>query len=215
MQLRDHMKSTQQHFGDEFQELHIALDDYYMTFRSSLHWVILHHQLGIEKMVERFGDNCRAAAEIHIKDDFGFVPTDPTDPRLLKHVYFTGPRDLEHAEEVLEKVYGKFFDFEVAYDDFERSLIRERQPPTLDDMKKRHQEWEASRQDEDRTLEFYSLPGVTAVVSQILFDRACGKYGKLGLYPKLEKAAHEAHERGEELDTALTDYLTELVQEGV
>jgi DNA invertase Pin-like site-specific DNA recombinase len=86
------------------------------------------------------------------------------------------------------------------------------QPPTLDDMTKRHQEWEASRQDEDRTLGFNSLPGVTAVVSQILFDRACGKYGKLGLYPLLEKAAQEAHERGQELDSALTEYLIELVK---
>jgi hypothetical protein len=186
-----------------------------MTFRSSLHWVILHHQLGIEKMVERFGESCRAAAEIHIRDDFGVIPNGPTDPRLFKHVYFAGPRDLEHAEEVLEKVYGKSFDLEVAYDDFERSLIQERQPPTLDDMKKRHQQWEASRQDEDRTLEFYSLPGVTAVVSQILFDKACGKYGKLGLYPMLEKAAHDAHERGQVLDSALTDYLVDLVEEDV
>lgn len=120
MQLQDHMKSTQQQLGGEFQELHIALDDYYMTFCSSLHWVILHHQLGIEKMVERFGENCRAAAEIHIKDDFGFVPTGPTDPRLLKHVYFNGPWDLEHAEEVLEKVYGQSFDLEVAYDEIKR-----------------------------------------------------------------------------------------------
>jgi hypothetical protein len=79
-------------------------------------------------------------------------------------------------------------------------------------MTKRRQEWEASRQDEDRTLGFNSLPGVTAVVSQILFDKACGKYGKLGLYPMLEKAAHEAHERGEELDTALTEYLNELAK---
>lgn len=120
MQLKDHMLSTLEKLGYEFQELHIALDDYYMIFRSSLHWVILHHKLGIEKMVERFGESCRTAAETHIKDDFGFVPTGPTDPRLLKHVYFTGPWDLEHAEEVLEKLYGLSFDLEAAYDEIKR-----------------------------------------------------------------------------------------------
>jgi len=85
------MQSTMQQLSNEFQELHIALDDYYMTFRSSLHWVVLHHQLGIEQMVKRFGESCRAAAEIHIKDDFGFVPTDPTDPHLLEQVCFNAP----------------------------------------------------------------------------------------------------------------------------
>lgn len=116
MQLKDHMQSTLNKLGDEFQELHIALDEFYMKFRSSLHWVILHHQLGIEKMVERFGENCRAAAEIHIRDDFGFIPTGPTDPRLLKHVYFNGPWDLENADEVLEKVNGQSFNLEATYD---------------------------------------------------------------------------------------------------
>jgi len=121
MQLKDHMQSTLSQLGNEFQELHVALDNYYMTFRSSLHWVILHHQLGIEKMVEQFGESCRAAAEIHIKDDFGFVPIGPTDPRLLKHVYYNGPWDLEHAEEVLEKEYGQSFDLEAAYDNLKGS----------------------------------------------------------------------------------------------
>lgn len=205
MQLKDHMQSTLDKLGDEFQELHIALDEYYMTFRSSLHWVILHHQLGIEKMVERFGGGARRAAEIHIEDDMGFVPTGPTDPRLLKHVYYNGPWDLEHAEEVLKKVYGQSFDLEVAYDDLQD------QPPTLNELQR--QNWEAIRKDDERTLEFNSLPGVTTVVSQILFDKACGKYGKLGLYPMLEKAAHDAHERGQVLDSALTDYLVDLVAE--
>ncbi|WP_338667344.1 hypothetical protein [Pseudodesulfovibrio methanolicus] len=117
MILEDHMQSTREKLGNEFEELHIAIDDYYMEFRSSLHWVILHHQLGIEKMVERFGESCRSAAEVHITDDFGFVPAGPADSRLLKHVYFNGPWDLEHAEEVLEKVYGQSFDLEAAYDE--------------------------------------------------------------------------------------------------
>lgn len=120
MRLEDHMQSTLHQLGNEFQELHFALDDYYMEFRSSLHWVILHHQLGIEKMVAKFGENTRHAAEIHIEDDFGFVPTSPTDPRLLKHVSFNGPWDLEHAEEVLEKVYGRSFELETAYDALKR-----------------------------------------------------------------------------------------------
>ena len=120
MKLEDHMKSTLLKIGEEHKDVHRALDDYFVEFRSSLHWVILHHQLGIEKMVERFGESCRAAAEIHIKDDFGFVPTGPTDPRLLKHVYYNGPWDLEHAEEVLERVYGQSFDLEAAYDEIKR-----------------------------------------------------------------------------------------------
>lgn len=107
-------------------------------------------------------------------------------------------------------MYGKSFDLEVAYDDLEQD-----QPPTLNELQERRLNWEGSRKDEDRTLAFKSLPGTTAIVSQILFDRACGKYGKLSLYPMLERAAQEAHERRQELDSALTDYLTELVQEGI
>lgn len=117
MQLKDHMESTLMKIGEEHKDVHKALDDYFFEFRSSLHWVILHHCLGVTKMVERFGGGARRAAEIHIEDDMGFVPEGPTDPRLLKRVYFNGPWDLEHAEEVLEKVYGQSFDLEAAYDE--------------------------------------------------------------------------------------------------
>lgn len=106
--------------GEEHKDVHEALDDYFFEFRSSLHWVILHHRLGVEKMVERFGGRARRAAEIHIEDDIGFVPTSPTDPRLLSHVYYTGPRDLEYADEILQEVYGQFFDLEAAYDETRR-----------------------------------------------------------------------------------------------
>lgn len=132
MRLDSHMNSTYKQLGRDYRELHMAMDEYYKIFHSSLHWVILHHQLGVEKMVERFGEEVRKAAEIHIKDDLairnfenevvteGFVPTGPTDPRLLKHVYYNGPWDLEHAEEVLEKVYDQSFDLEAAYDEIKR-----------------------------------------------------------------------------------------------
>lgn len=116
MKIEDHMESTLMKIGEEHKDVHQALDDYFFEFRSSLHWVILHHQLGIEKMVERFGGRARRAAEIHIEDDLGFVPSGPTDPRLLEVLTFLGPRDLELADEILEELYGKEFHLEAAFD---------------------------------------------------------------------------------------------------
>lgn len=67
MKLEDHMESTLMKIGEEHKDIHRALDDYFFEFRSSLHWVIFHHRLGIEKMIERFGGGARRAAEIHMR----------------------------------------------------------------------------------------------------------------------------------------------------
>lgn len=41
-------------------------------------------------------------------------------PYLERHynadIYYNGPWDLEHAEEILEKMYSQSFDLEAAYD---------------------------------------------------------------------------------------------------
>jgi hypothetical protein len=110
------MKSTLRQIGGEYQSVHLFLDEYFGHFRSNLHWAILHHQLGIEMLVERYGEEVRRPAEIHIADDMGFVPEGPTDPRLLELLTFLGPRDLEYADEILEELYGKNFDLEAAFD---------------------------------------------------------------------------------------------------
>ncbi|WP_338667346.1 hypothetical protein [Pseudodesulfovibrio methanolicus] len=128
MRLDSHINSTYKQIGQDFRQIHIEIDKYFVHFRSSLHWVILHHQLGIELLVERFGEEARRSAEIHIRDDFavrnfenevveeGFTPIGPIDPRLLERVNFLGPRDLEYADEILEELYGKKFDLEAAFD---------------------------------------------------------------------------------------------------
>ncbi|NDV17818.1 hypothetical protein GO013_00095 [Pseudodesulfovibrio sp. JC047] len=50
------MNSTYKQFGQDFRRVHIAIDEYYEIFRNLLHWVVHHHALGVEKMVERFDE---------------------------------------------------------------------------------------------------------------------------------------------------------------
>jgi hypothetical protein len=86
MEIDKHCKNTMSILGKPYREIHMAIDQFYPNYRGSMHWIVLHHQLGIELLVERYGEEARRPAEIHIEDDMGFVPDAPDDPRLLNQV---------------------------------------------------------------------------------------------------------------------------------
>lgn len=92
MKLEEHMESTLMKIGECHKDLHKALDAYFGFYGGSMHWLILHHKLGVEKMVERFGKGCRRAAEIHIEDDLGFIPDSPVAPVCSKPFPSTKPK---------------------------------------------------------------------------------------------------------------------------
>jgi len=110
MKLDEHMESTLMKIGEQHKELHVALDFYFPDFDGSMHWLILHHRKGIDLMEKRFGRGVRRAAEIHIKDDLGFIPDSPVDPRLLSEIYFK-PELISLARELLVELFDQDFDF--------------------------------------------------------------------------------------------------------
>jgi hypothetical protein len=106
MKFDDHCSRTKERIGHEMPEVHKYLDQYFPLFRSTNHWLVLHHMKGVEKLVRMFGDNygyegrilVRQAVEGHIIDDMGTVYFEPVD---MEHLFFellgTDERELEHC----------------------------------------------------------------------------------------------------------------------
>jgi len=69
MRLDEHERSSVEKFGKPFTEVHLFLDQYCGRFGVSLHRLLLHHRLGVEKVRERYGDEAAEAAVQHIMDD--------------------------------------------------------------------------------------------------------------------------------------------------
>lgn len=110
MELRKHCKNTMIILGKPYREIHMAIDQFFHNYRGSMHWTVLHHQLGIELLVERYGEEARQPAEIHIEDDMGFIPDGPADPRLIKEVDLR-VEYLAQLREDLQALFGQSFGF--------------------------------------------------------------------------------------------------------
>ncbi len=66
--------------GQGWPEVHDFLDQYFDDAPGSAHRIILHHKMGVEIVVQKFGEAARAAAELHIRDDLGGeLPENPQD----------------------------------------------------------------------------------------------------------------------------------------
>lgn len=106
MKFEDHCERTKQRTGFEMPEVHTYLDQYFPLFRSTNHWLVLHHAKGVDKIVRLFGENyghegpllVRIATEGHITDDMGCVYMEPSD---MEHLFFElhdgDLRELEHC----------------------------------------------------------------------------------------------------------------------
>lgn len=107
MDQKAHENACIKEFGEPYSEVHAFLDQYYVRFPGFNHRLLLHHRLGIEKVVERYGEEARAPAEQHIRLDWGFLPGSWED---LDRYYF--PLSIEEGvaiEEELLKLYPDFF----------------------------------------------------------------------------------------------------------
>lgn len=92
MRQAEHEARCQEILGQPWPEVHEFLDQFFPRYQSYSHRVILHHQAGIAHLRRRLGEAARAAAELHIRDDLGFIPRSP-------FYYFADP---EFQPDVLE-----------------------------------------------------------------------------------------------------------------
>lgn len=105
MDLAGHEKSSLEIFGSPFTEVHIFLDSYSKKYRGFSHRILLHHRLGVELCVEKFGEQARAAAIQHITEDLGFVPDSWKD---LEKFYFPLLDEEILQYQDLVELYGPF-----------------------------------------------------------------------------------------------------------
>jgi len=75
MYREDHEKISLEMFGSKFTEIHDFLDQYFPKY-GPYHRLVLHHQLGISLVCQKFSGPVRAVAEQHILDDLGKIPND-------------------------------------------------------------------------------------------------------------------------------------------
>lgn len=79
MNLFDHEKSSLEKFGKPFTEVHQFLDSYYETYLGHAHRRLLHHRLGVELCVDKFGPEAREPAIAHIIEDVCSLPDNWSD----------------------------------------------------------------------------------------------------------------------------------------
>jgi hypothetical protein len=81
MKQEEHEARWLEILGEPWTEVHVFLDQFYLKYRSYTHRAILHHEVGIAHVRQRFGQAVRAAAEQHVLDDLGFdyIPRTPFD----------------------------------------------------------------------------------------------------------------------------------------
>ena len=105
MLIAQHADACHKQFGNTFHDVHVFLDQFADEFPGFAHRRLLHHRLGVELIVKKFGDTARPAAELHIRQDTdGVVPEDWSDygePLLLKI------EDYDRQDEILKTLYGE------------------------------------------------------------------------------------------------------------
>ena len=83
MNLDEHIKAT----AGAGREIHVFLDQFYQQYGID-HRVVLHHEMGITLAVTRFGDEARAIAERHVRDDWaGQIPSGPDDTEYYQEAW--------------------------------------------------------------------------------------------------------------------------------
>jgi hypothetical protein len=79
MHIKEHEEHCLKVLGSPFTEIHEWMDQYYKIIDNVAHRVVLHHQYGIELGVSLFGESAKKALELHVEDDFEFIPDTPED----------------------------------------------------------------------------------------------------------------------------------------
>jgi len=105
MYAAQHADACYKKFGNQYYEIHEFLDQFSQEFRGVEHRMFLHHKLGVDLVVQRFGEEARGPAELHIRQD--------TEGQLPDDWSFYGNPIHQHAEEqdkhdaILRGLYGE------------------------------------------------------------------------------------------------------------
>lgn len=65
----EHCQDCQEELGERFEEVHKYLDEF--AEQGFRHRIERHHREGVEEVRKKWGDRAAAAAEIHIRRDWG------------------------------------------------------------------------------------------------------------------------------------------------
>jgi hypothetical protein len=77
--LEEHEAHCLKVLGRPWTEVHAWLDQYFVQVPGMAHRIVLHHHLGIGLGVVTFGEEARAALELHVRNDFECTPGTPED----------------------------------------------------------------------------------------------------------------------------------------
>jgi len=70
MEFSEHCMSCRRRFGEDFDYVHLWLDEFYGSDQyKTKHRKLRHHHKGIEEVRLRWGDRAADAAKLHILDD--------------------------------------------------------------------------------------------------------------------------------------------------
>jgi len=90
--------------GKPWTEIHAWLDQYFDECPGSAHRVILHHRPGLELGVSRFGEAALPVLELHLMDDFGFIPRSPEEvARMMSDQGLLSFQQVEILERILDR----------------------------------------------------------------------------------------------------------------
>lgn len=116
MHLTQHVDRTRKAFGDKgYEEVHRFLDQYFNLY-GPYHRVALHHKMGVELCVQKFGEEVRPVVELHILDDMGEIRNSWRDFTFDLHNADTWlPKTMKRQADmslmdVLNKLYPEEFD---------------------------------------------------------------------------------------------------------
>lgn len=111
MHINEHEKHCLKMLGSPFTGIHEWMDQYYKVIDNVAHRIVLHHQYGIELGVSLFGESSRKALELHIEDDFEFIPDTPEDvAQMMRDQDFLTPSETDILRKIIVNIWPNIFD---------------------------------------------------------------------------------------------------------
>ena len=95
---KEHVKRT----GNDYKTVHVFIDRFTDEYGLD-HRVIWHHQVGIEILVEIFGEELRWVIEQHMRDDYvdeGKIPQNYMDTNFFRREWSFIPKKYDRAYEL-------------------------------------------------------------------------------------------------------------------
>jgi Domain of unknown function (DUF6915) len=109
MYIAQHADACFYKFGKAYYEIHEFLDQYqeeYVDYGIA-HRLLLHHKLGIDLIAQRFGEEARGPADLHIRQDLKEqLPEDWTYYGHFDDILDLGRNLLNMQNNELQKLYG-------------------------------------------------------------------------------------------------------------